>query len=672
MADVEFKLPALPEKPEEEPKSDEQPKDETPLQLSIREPLLSYDPPVWACRPPEDALYKLEIIKSGTIVETINMANRKHDSFFVIGRLPSCDLTLEHPSLSRHHCILQYGVDTMNRTGKAWHLYDMESTHGTKANRQKMPPKQYIRMHIGWVLSFGLSTRSMTLIGPDEEKQKEWDVSPTEMIELMKRKELERKLAAKAKEEFDSRKKEEEKDEGIDWGMGFDFETGESGLVHLDGNDAHLMEDHEGYYRDDPKKALAKFFDREGFDMEFVFSESGINSHNHKWICSIEAVHASATVATSKKDAQFQCSLEACRILDGHGVLRKSTARSKLKKKTLEDEDFYEEDDDEYLDRTGQVDIQRERRKNRAQGIKDGTSKTHTYESILSDLEEAKKEIEELNAKYERLNASANVVFDEENAQIKETSSKHEDIATKTEKSKVRQRITELTHQVQRLEQLAKIAKPIPLPAMTMKLPTATASTSDKQAFFRKLRQLGKQKKADEPNDAGNASELQMPQVSSKFVAEIEEDDDNGNVSEKPKEESDSNNTKDASVTLKPVASPLNVKKPESKASVEQPQSRIVTQEEKKREPIALKGPILVEEPEITVLQQPETPDEDEYSAHKKRPRNQKPRKRKIEDSGDYGEGLENKEEQYATWIPPTDQSGDGSTQLNARFQGRY
>ncbi|GMT21387.1 hypothetical protein PFISCL1PPCAC_12684, partial [Pristionchus fissidentatus] len=55
-----------------------------------------------------------------------------------------------------------------------------------------------------------------------------------------------------------------------------------------DGTDSHLMEDREAYYRYAPVKALQKFFDREGFDMEFTYSETGVNSHNYKWICSIE------------------------------------------------------------------------------------------------------------------------------------------------------------------------------------------------------------------------------------------------------------------------------------------------------------------------------------------------------------------------------------------------
>lgn len=51
--------------------------------------------------------------------------------------------------------------------------------------------------------------------------------------------------------------------------------------------DAHLMEDSDAYYNADPKKALAQFFEREGFDMNFDYSETGQGS-SHKWICTIE------------------------------------------------------------------------------------------------------------------------------------------------------------------------------------------------------------------------------------------------------------------------------------------------------------------------------------------------------------------------------------------------
>ncbi len=38
---------------------------------------------------------------------------------------------------------------------------------------------------------------------------------------------------------------------------------------------------------------------------------------------------------------------------------------------------------------------------------------------------------------------------------------------------------------------------------------------------------------------------------------------------------------------------------------------------------------------------------------------------------GEYGTDEENKED-YAMWLPPENQSGDGVTKLNARLAGRY
>lgn len=55
----------------------------------------------------------------------------------------------------RYHCILQYGEDIMDRTGKGWHIYDLGSTHGTKLNKQMLPPKQYVRIRVGHVMQFG-------------------------------------------------------------------------------------------------------------------------------------------------------------------------------------------------------------------------------------------------------------------------------------------------------------------------------------------------------------------------------------------------------------------------------------------------------------------------------------------------------------------------------------
>ncbi|VDN33456.1 unnamed protein product, partial [Cylicostephanus goldi] len=183
------------------------------------------------------------------------------------------------------------------------------------------------------------------------------------------------------------------------------------------------MEDREQYYRADPKKALAKFFEREGFDMEFQLTEQG-SGHTHKWLCSIE----------------------------------RSTNKSRAKNKELEANDFYDEDDDEYLDRTGQIEKQREKRMMWAKNQTGGkVEKKSTYESLCKELEDTRAEIADLKKTLEDLNTAKTTQSTGDSLDdYCRTLNQGADLKSKTEISMLRQKLVGLTHDAQRLEKLVK------------------------------------------------------------------------------------------------------------------------------------------------------------------------------------------------------------------------
>ena len=114
---------------------------------------------------------------------------------------------------------------------------------------------------------------------------------------------------------------------------------------------------------------------------------------------------AEAIVTGKKKESVVQCALEACRILDRHGELRKAThgacdvitvlcvkkssrvlsvssAESRQRKqKNWADNDFYDSDDDTYLDRTGDVERKRDTRMKK---FGKDAQKALTYDAIVS------------------------------------------------------------------------------------------------------------------------------------------------------------------------------------------------------------------------------------------------------------------------------------------------
>ena len=132
---------------------------------------LPYSEPLWSGLP-QPGLYQLLVIKNGVEIDAIDLSGK---TYSVCGRLPSCDIHLEHPSISRYHAVLQYRVESettpLNETTAfstvpreaGYYLYDLSSTHGTYLTKNKLQPRCYYRMRVGQSVKFGGSTRLFVL-----------------------------------------------------------------------------------------------------------------------------------------------------------------------------------------------------------------------------------------------------------------------------------------------------------------------------------------------------------------------------------------------------------------------------------------------------------------------------------------------------------------------------
>ena len=123
-------------------------------QIRQAQTAVPYKEPPWSAICKEK--YSLEVIKNGSIIEKIDLDSK---AFYVIGRLPSCNIPMEHPSMSRYHAVLQYSNGTAENYVQGWYLYDLDSTHGTWINKNRVPPLKFHRIHVDFCLKFGGSTR---------------------------------------------------------------------------------------------------------------------------------------------------------------------------------------------------------------------------------------------------------------------------------------------------------------------------------------------------------------------------------------------------------------------------------------------------------------------------------------------------------------------------------
>ncbi|XP_015905660.1 kanadaptin [Parasteatoda tepidariorum] len=601
---------------------------------------LPYEEPEWHGHPPPN--YSLETIKNGTFISTLSIKA----SLVVFGRLDVCDVVFEHPSVSRYHAVIQYckGDDTHP---KGFYLYDLGSTHGTFLNKSKVSPKIYYKLKVGYILKFGGSSRLHIFQGPEEEEEVE---------------------VAKPKDTVN-----EAVEEICTWGMGEEAVEEED----MTENPFAISATNEDLYIEDPKKTLRGWFEREGYELEYKVEEKGFRT----FCCTIrlpidnptgDYLPVEASVSGKKKEAVIACALEACRTLDRLGLLRQSHHESRQRKrKKWEENDYYDSDEDTFYDRTGEIEKRREMRKRLAKKVEVNNFETISAKltSIQSEMEDIKNKISVGESKDSSDSTSKEIdTLDMYMSNLSESGSS---LSDKFERRKLKLRLIELEKEKEHLEKLANIAKPVNMPALKknlgfigkrpqskLKLPSATKSEDTKP------------KNDDEQIEEDDSDEEASVNVNQE---QINKEDSNPDINKEICSKND-DTAEPAKYGLILNTSATNNLSNEHISSIDSSmdvveidsfKSRADISEEKKNK----KGITDSAESISNVDKTLDLLKEDSKSkVEENKDKIQKKSKKRDVLSKTKVDVYKTDSNEYCTWMPPNNQSGDGMTHLNAKY----
>uniref|UniRef100_A0A673THE5 Solute carrier family 4 member 1 adaptor protein n=2 Tax=Suricata suricatta TaxID=37032 RepID=A0A673THE5_SURSU len=639
-----------------------------------------YREPPWGG--PATAPYSLETLKGGTILGTRSLEGM---SCCLFGRLSSCDVCLEHLSVSRYHAVLQHRVSgpegECDGHGPGFYLYDLGSTHGTFLNKTRIPPRTYCRVHVGHVLRFGGSTRLFLLQGPEEDREAESELTVTQLKELRKQQQmmLEKKMLGEDsdEEEVDSTERKtnassQDDEMGCTWGMGEDAveDEAEENPIVLD-----FQQEREAFYIKDPKKALQGFFDREGEELEYEFDEQGHST----WLCRVrlpvddstgKQLVAEAIHSGKKKEAMIQCSLEACRILDTLGLLRQEAVSRKRKAKNWEDEDFYDSDDDTFLDRTGLVEKKRLNRMKKAGKIDE---KPETFESLVAKLNDAERELSEIS---EKLKASSKALSEspsQDSLDAFMSEMKSGSALDGVSRKKLHLRTFELRKEQQRLKGLIKIVKPAEIP----ELKKTESQTTDVENKAKKLTlplfgaMKGGSKFKLKTGTVGKLPpkrpELPPALMRMKDEPEVEEEEDEEEDMEKEKEEDEKKEMETGSSGLQVETEPE-----EAVQEARPPAELMCSKETKNHENTSQLSRMEQSKGDQEISETAASREEPSASKNEYEKNRDELKKKKAPSPGKLPATFSSKypedDPDYCVWVPPEGQSGDGRTHLNDKY----
>ncbi|KAL4711222.1 hypothetical protein ACJJTC_019063 [Scirpophaga incertulas] len=489
---------------------------------------IPYKEPKWSGVCPDGSEYSLEVLKSGMIVDKIDLTSK---AFYVFGRLANCEVILGHPTISRHHCILQYkAFANEGEPSCGWYLHDLGSTHGTFLNRLRLKPSHFTRVRVGHQIKFGNSSRTYILMGPDFDCEGESELSVTEIKKKALDMKLEReKMQQEKKEMKENERLEEERkreEQGIDWGMGEDAEE-EPDLSE----NPFAATANEELYLDDPKKTLRGYFEREGHELNYDCEERGLPIDDARGRPLIaEAIHRG-----KKKEAVIACALEACRILDRAGLLRQAKHESRKKKqRDWSADDYYDSDEDTFLDRTGSVEKKRQQRMKKLGAMEESNSdKALTYDDLLKKVSDIEANIASEERTLEGLRSiskqesQTDGEADALDAFMTSLGKQGHTMAQKAEISKTKMAIQKLKAELSKTHRLAEIARPAHLPPLVKKDDSKMAvKMAGKSVVY------GKRIRLKEDIDRKSKVRKEVKKEEAEFVEEMDSDDEAERISE--------------------------------------------------------------------------------------------------------------------------------------------
>ncbi|XP_048488105.1 kanadaptin isoform X1 [Plutella xylostella] len=523
-------------KPKEDDKMDK-PKERVSAKSSLPPALLlkemstpiPYKEPKWSGLCPDGTEYALEVLKSGMILEQVKLTQKP---YLVFGRLANCDVVMAHPTISRHHAVVQYKAFAEDgEPPSGWYLYDLGSTHGTFLNKDRVKPQHYTRVRVGHQIKFGTSTRTYVMLGPDFDSEGESELSVTEIkqrsVEMKKERDrmIQEAIEQREKDRLEEERKREE--QGIDWGMGEDAEE-ETDLSE----NPFAATNNEELYLEDPKKTLRGYYEREGHELVYDCEERGVG----QYICRVELpiddargrpVMAEVVHKGKKKEAVVACAMEACRILDRAGLLRQAKHESRRRKqRDYSADDYYDSDDDVFLDRTGAVERKRDLRKRKHTQEERKEEVPLTYDGLLQQITEIEQKIAVEEKGLDRLRALGKPKQEEEvegdslDNFMSSLGKQGHSMAQKAEISSTKMKIQKLKAELSKTQRLAELARPAHLPPLIKKDDSKMAVKVNNSVVY------GKRIRLKEDSDKRPKAKQPTKQKEDEFIEEVDSEEE--------------------------------------------------------------------------------------------------------------------------------------------------